>query len=496
MGVSAGVLEACGQRAAAVRRDEEFEHLGDRATMPASKQRSQSPAARSADAPGHAARSPSPGLIKARHSRYKDLAGDEPWLPDLQRACELAAVLFLLLPGLFMDSFVETPWGQAALQRLCVFMTGACVLGRFLFAVPVPKSPISVEKAKNDRLIVHEHQSASQLETALELALPEVSGDKHNSTYYVSPPGKGVKGLWYQQDRDQAPLFVPCAELLADSAGRYAVQPDEAKQTESALFATNPTVQKSNLESGLKKRWSVSATHVEQIVFAIYGLLGFSVLRPSHGFNPLSILAVAVAAAFAGFLHVVGLGLNDRPVHANLGGMAISLPVAVWKRDLNARKAVRHQPHLPCRRLALFTPVAPRSDLLAALADGVPGRRTSDLDAEGHGRGNALRRPGYRRHCDGDPASLRPAGAAFDRRVATEGPYPDHFRALRGASAAPVPPDVSLRVVPCTNAGVSLHPAAEGPRTGDAAALRRALWHRARVLERQARGMQGDLHEA
>ncbi len=314
--------------------------------MPASKQRSASPAARGAatetETPGgRAARSPSPALIKARHRRYKEISGSTPWLPDLQRACELAAVVFLLLPGLFTDSFVETPWGQVALQRFCVFMTGACILGRFLFAVPLPKCHIAVTQDKNDRLIAHEHESASQLETALELAMPEVSGDKENSAYYVKAPGKGVKGLWYQPEPNQPPLFVPCAELIAGGADRYTIPADEVKQSETELFATNPSVQKSNLESKLKKQWSTAATRVEQIVFAIYGLLGFSVLRPSNGFNTLSILSLLLAVALAVGLHMVGLGLNGHPVDASVGGVAIKLPAALWKRDLNARKSVR-----------------------------------------------------------------------------------------------------------------------------------------------------------
>jgi protein-S-isoprenylcysteine O-methyltransferase Ste14 len=315
--------------------------------MPASKQRSASPAARGeAETPGGrgGGRSPSPALIKARHRRYKEVGGTAPWLPDLQRACELAAVVFLLLPGLFMNSFAETVWGQAALQRFCVLMTGACVLGRFLFAVPLPKCSITVTQDKNDRLVAHEHESASQLENALELAMPEVSGDKDNSAYYVNPPGKGVKGLWHQPEANQPPLFVPCAELLADGADRYTIPADEVKQSQTALFATNPSVQKSNIESKLKKQWSTAATRVEQIVFAIYGLLGFSVLRPSNGFNFLSILALLLAGALAVGLHVVGLGLNDHPVDANVGGVAIKLPAALWKRDLNARKSVRRQP--------------------------------------------------------------------------------------------------------------------------------------------------------
>ena len=123
--------------------------------MPASKQRSQSPAARGADEPSRAARSPSPALIKARHNRYKEVSGSTPWMPDLQNACELAAVVFLLLPGFFMDSFSETTWAQAVMQRFCVFMTGACVLGRFLFAVPLPVTSISVTPDRNDRLIAH-----------------------------------------------------------------------------------------------------------------------------------------------------------------------------------------------------------------------------------------------------------------------------------------------------------------------------------------------------
>ena len=308
--------------------------------MPASKQRSQSPAARGADAPSRAARSPSPALIKARHNRYKEVSGSTPWMPDLQNACELAAVVFLLLPGFFMDSLSETTWAQAALQRFCVFMTGACVLGRFLFAVPLPVTSISVTPDRNDRLIAHEHESASQLETALELAMPEVSGDKENSAYYVKSPGKGVKGLWYQPG-NQAPLFVPCAELLAEGADRYTILEDEVKQHETELFATNPSVQKSNLEAKLKKQWTAAATRVEQIVFAIYGLLGFAVLQPAHGFSMRSILALILAGAFAVFLHIVGLGLNDQPVDLNVQGMAIKLPAALWKRDLNARKSVR-----------------------------------------------------------------------------------------------------------------------------------------------------------
>jgi hypothetical protein len=313
------------------------------AAMPASKQRSQSPAGGRDATPAAArgARSPSPALIKARHSRYKEVSGSAPWLPDLQGACELAAVTFLLLPGLFMGAFVEAPWVQAALQRFCVFMTGACILGRFLFAVPLPKCSVSVTQDKNDRLVVHEHESTPQLETALELAMPEVSGDKSNSAYYVNSPGKGVKGLWHQPERNQAPLFVPCAELLADDAEQYTVEADEAKQVETELFATNPAVQQSNLESKLKKQWAAAAGQVEKIVFIMYGLLGFSALRPSQGFDALSFLAIILVVAFAGFLHTRGLGLNDQAVNLSLGGVEISLPAAVWKRDLNARKSVR-----------------------------------------------------------------------------------------------------------------------------------------------------------
>lgn len=309
--------------------------------MPASKQRSQSPAGGRDATPAAArgARSQSPALIKARHSRYKEVSGSAPWLPDLQGACELAAVTFLLLPGLFMGAFVEAPWVQAALQRFCVFMTGACILGRFLFAVPLPKCSVSVTQDKNDRLVVHEHESTPQLETALELAMPEVSGDKSNSAYYVNSPGKGVKGLWHQPERNQAPLFVPCAELLADDAEQYTVEADEAKQVETELFATNPAVQQSNLESKLKKQWAAAAGQVEKIVFIMYGLLGFSALRPSQGFDALSFLAIILVVAFAGFLHTRGLGLNDQAVNLSLGGVEISLPAAVWKRDLNARKS-------------------------------------------------------------------------------------------------------------------------------------------------------------
>ena len=378
--------------------------------MPASKQRSQSPAARGADTPGRGARSPSPALLKARHSRYKEVSGGAPWLPDLQHACELAAVIFLLLPGFFMDTFVETLCGQAALQRFCVFMTGACVLGRFLFAVQLPKCSISVSEDKNDRLIAHKHESASQLETALELALPEVSGDKGNASYYVNPPGKGVKGLWHQPEAKEAPLFVPCAELLADDADQYTVQADEIKKSQTELFATNPSVQKSNLESKLKKQWRAAATRVEQIVFAIYGLLGFSVLRPSNGFNVLSIFALVLVVGFAGFLHVIGMGLNENSVDVNLGTVAIKLPAAIWKRDLSARMSVRQQlqrgmrsPNSCLSALSFSNSIWMMDDASAMFASGTC---TCDLGVEGHGCGHALRRSGNRRCCQCDPTGL------------------------------------------------------------------------------------------
>lgn len=307
--------------------------------MPPSKQRSQSPAASrgAASSPAAAARggrSPSPSLIKARHSRYKEVSGDAVWLPDLESACELAAVTFLLLPGLMK---FESPAVQAGLQRLCVFLTGGCILGRFLFAVKLPKCSVSVTPDKNDRLIV-----ASQLETALELAMPEVSGDKANSAYYAAgPPGKGVKGLWHQPDRDQAPHFVPCAELMSEE-GDYTVDADEAPKAATDLFATNPAVQKSNLEGKLKKDWSAAATQVEQIVFLMYGLLGFCVLRPSQGFNFESVLCILLALAATVGLHKLGLGINDHAITLNIPQIGIGpvdFPAALWKLDLNARKS-------------------------------------------------------------------------------------------------------------------------------------------------------------
>jgi len=306
-----------------------------------SKQRSQSPAARGRS-PSPA---PGPALLKARHACYKDGGGSTAWLPDHEKACELAAVTFLLLPG-FLGSYVF-------LQRLCVIVTGGCVLARFLFAMELPKST-AVQRDKNDRLIAQAHASAAQLETALELAMPEVSGDKGNASYFDKgkPAKGGVKGLWYQPADGSPPQFVGCADLLAeDTAELYTVPVEEAKKASTELFATNPAVQKGALEKKIKKDWSNAEAGVEAAVVSAYGVGAVAVLITVSGFQTyVTFFSLLLTALLACGAHMLGLGMNTAPVEIDISfatqrlglgqlvGDAINIPTPIWRQDLELRR--------------------------------------------------------------------------------------------------------------------------------------------------------------